>query len=114
MTLPTDVIRATRPAKIVTWTGTRTTGRDGLKNIEPGYFETAADATSVLEVKGELIGTNRRRFLIEAEGEVAVDPETEVPSFRIVDSELQADLPALLTRYEYDMETERTSLEVLG
>lgn len=111
---PSDIVRATRAARTVTWAGDVTNGRDGLKSIEPGFFEAKADASTVLALKGALIGTARRRFLIAAQGEIAVDPASEIPSFRVVDSETSADLPALLCRYEYDMESEVTTTEVLG
>lgn len=91
-----------------------TNGRDGLRDIDPGFFESAADALTVLGLKGALIASFRRRFTVECQGEVSVDPTTEIPSYQIVDSELAADLPAMLTRYQYDMETETTAMEVLG
>lgn len=112
--LPADIIRATRAARVVTWTGPTTEGRDGLRSIEPGYFEDPADAAAVLESKAELIGVQRRRFRIDAQGEIQVEPSVSIPSFRLIDDELGVDLPAILTRFEYDMETETSSLEVIG
>lgn len=112
--LPDDIIRATRAARVVVWTGDTREGRDGLRNIEPGSFENGADAQTVLANKAELIAIPRRRFVVDVEGEVVIDPTDSIPSFRVIDEEVDADTPAVLTRFEYDMETEMTGLEVLG
>lgn len=116
---PTDIIRVTRPAKIVTRSDTDVlavypAARDAISNPDPGYFEDSADADTVLTLKAALIGQRRRRFRVDVEGEVAVVPLVEVPSFRLIDSELGVDITVMLARLEYDMENDMTALEVVG
>lgn len=112
--LPADILRATRANRVVIWNGDYVDGRDGLKQIEPGYFESAADAAAVLAIKGELIGRRRRRYTIQLQGEYEIDPQEEVPTVKFVEPELAADLPVMLTRYEYDMQEDVTNLEAIG
>ena len=112
--LPADILRASRAGKVVIWDSGRDTGRDGLKAIEPGFFENAADAQAVLKIKADLIATRRRLFTAEVQGEIPVDPLGKIPMIRLIDAEIDADVGAVLTRYEYDMQTEMTQVEVLG
>lgn len=117
--LPADIIRATRAARIVVATDSGVqasypAARDGKTNPEPGYFESASDATTVLAQKVTLIGTRRRRFRVELQGEYWIDPLDGVPSFQLVDAEQGIDLPVMLCRMELDMENETTVLEVIG
>lgn len=112
--LPADIIRATRAARVVTWIGGVANGRDGLRNIEPGFFEDKADASTVLTSKGALIGVRRRRFVVEVNGEVPIDPTSAIPTVRLIDTDIDVDADCVVTRYEYDMESEMTTLELLG
>lgn len=117
--LPSDVSRATRAARIVTATDSAIlalypNARDGLNNPEGGFFESATDAASVLALKKSLIGQRRRRFAVEIAGEVWIDPLTAIPSYRLIDSELNVDAPVMVCRIEVDMEEEVTRMEVLG
>lgn len=117
--LPTDIIRATRAARIVIRSDPAVkamfpAARDGQTNPDPGFFESAADADAVLAIKAALIGVPRQRYVIEIAEELNIDPFTEVPSFQLIDSELGIDLPVMLTRMELNMETGTTTLEVIG
>lgn len=117
--LPADVQRATRAARIVTLTDAalRTAypaARDGLQAPEVGFFESAADAETVLELKASLIGTYRRRFAVAVAGQVEVDPTVAIPGYQLVDNELAADLPVMLARLEVDFENETSAMEVFG
>lgn len=117
--LPSDVVRATRAAKIVTTTDSAVlalypNARDGLANPEGGFFESDADAATVLALKKSLNGQRRRRFAVEIAGEVWIDPLTAIPSYRLFDSELDVDTPVMVCRVEVDMEEEVTRMEVIG
>jgi hypothetical protein len=117
--LPADILRATRQARIVTRSDATIQtafpgARDAIERPEPGYFEDAADAQSALALKASLIGVHRRRFAVSIADEVWIDPFTGIPTWHLTDSETGADVDALLTRIEVDMENERTSAEVMG
>lgn len=117
--LPADVQRATRAARIVTLTDTalRTAypaARDGLQSPEAGFFETAANAATVLAIKASLIGTYRRRFAVQVAGEIELDPTVTIPGYQLTDSELDVDAPVMLARIEVDLEAETCALEVFG
>lgn len=117
--LPADVQRATRAARIVTLSDAslRTTypaARDGLQSPEAGFFESAADASTVLALKAELIGTYRRRFRVDVAGEVELDPTSVIPCWQLVDSDLDVNAPVMLARVEVDFEAETSALEVFG
>jgi len=77
-------------------------------------FETAADATTVLALKADLVGQYRRRFRVDIAGELSVDPLDTIPCWQLVASELGADLPVMLCRVEVDLEAETTAIEVIG
>ena len=116
--LPADIIRATRAARVVSISDSailsaHPNARDMGDSPQPGYFESASDATAALELAQDLLGTFRRRFLVTVHDDVEVDPLTEIPTFQLIDAEQAIDGPALLTRFEIDDETETTSLEVL-
>lgn len=117
--LPADIVRATRQARVVTHEDTAIKAqfpdaRDGTDSPDPGYFENAADASAALALKAALNGSYRDRFLVSVADEVWIDPLSGVPTVRVICPELAADLPALVTRVEVDMESETTKLETLG
>lgn len=117
--LPADIVRATRAARIVTRVDTAIQtafdgARDAAQSPERGFFETAADATTVLNMKAALSGTFRRRFVVSVADEVWIDPLAGIPTATLIDSESGFSGPALVTRVEVDLENETTSLEVLG
>lgn len=117
--LAADIIRATRRARIVTREDlaikTRfPSARDQVSAPEPGFFESAADAASVLAVKASLIGSFRRRFAVVIDEVVWIDPTVGIPTWHLTDAELGFDGPVLITRWRVDLEAERTELEVVG
>lgn len=117
--LPTDIIRATRRARIVTREDTAIKARfpgagDQGAAPEPGFFESAADAVTVLEQKAALTGVFRRRFAIVIDGVLLIDPASGIPTFDLVDEELGFAGPVLVTRWRVDLNEERTELEVIG
>lgn len=117
--LVADIQRATRKARVVTLTDTAiqsayTGARDAIDAPDPGFFETAANASTVLALKQTLIGVFRKRYTVEIADEVWIDPLTAVPTWHLTDTETGVDADVLLTRIEVDLETETTSVEVLG
>lgn len=117
--LPAEIVRATRRARIVTREDAAIRTRfpaagDQAAAPEPGFFETAAHATAVLEIKASLTGTFRRRFAVLVDGLVWIDPTLGVPTLTLVDSELGFDGPVMVTRWRIDLNEERTELEVIG
>lgn len=116
---PADIGRAIRRARIVTREEAALRdrfprARDGQLRPEPGFFESAADAATVLDRKASLLGQVRQRFTVEAQALIAIDPLVSIPTHRVVDPETGTDAPALVTRYEYDLETEATTQELVG
>jgi hypothetical protein len=117
--LPADIIRATRRARIVTREDTAIRTRfpaagDQANAPEPGFFESAADASTVLALKAALTGSFRRRFAVVSDGLTWIDPASAVPTFTLTDVELGFDGPVLNTRWRVDLNEERTELEVIG
>ena len=117
--LPADIIRATRRARIVTREDTAIRTRfpsagDQASAPEPGFFESAADAATVLAAKASLTGTFRRRFAVVIDGLLWIDPAAGIPTFTLTDPELGFDGPVLVTRWRVNLNEERTELEVIG
>ena len=117
--LVADIQRATRKARVVTLTDSAIQSayngaRDAIDAPAPGYFETAADASTVLALKQALNGVFKRRYVVNIADEVAVDPLTAVPTWTLTDSETGVAGTVLLTRIEVDLENETTQVEVLG
>lgn len=117
--LPADIVRATRAARTVTRVDTAiqsafAKARDQGDAPQAGYFQSAAHAALALDVQAALIATFRRRFAVRVAGEIAIDPMTSIPTFHLTDSEQDIDDAVLLTRIELDLETETTSIEVIG
>lgn len=118
--LVADIQRATRKARVVTLTDTAIQSayngaRDAIDSPEPGYFETAADASTVLALKQALNGVFKRRYVVGIADEIWINPLTAVPTWTLTDSETGASaLAVLVTRIEVDLETETTQAEVLG
>lgn len=117
--LPADIIRASRRARIVTREDaaikTRFPGAlDQAGAPEPGFFESASDAATVLAIKAGLTGSFRRRFAVIIDEVVWIDPTAGVPTWHLTDPELGFDGPVLVTRWRVDLEAERTEVEVIG
>lgn len=117
--LASDIIRATRRARIVTREDAAIrarfpAARDQAASPEPGFFENAADAASVLAIKAQLTGSFVRRFGVIAGGLVWIDPASGIPNFTLTDSELGVAAPVLLTRWRIDLNAEQTEFEVIG
>lgn len=88
--------------------------RDGLANPANGYFDDPADAQTVINARGALIGTERRRFSVLVSDLLWLDPTTGIPTVALVDSEQAANGNFLVSRLEIDLEAETTTLELFG
>lgn len=116
---PADIQRAIRQSRVVTYEdggmqAAYPNARDSLDNPHPGYCEDAGDTAQVLDAIGTLIAAPRQRYLVTIGDEMWLDPLAGIPTFQLIDEELGADLPVLLTRLEVDMENETTGIEVMG
>ncbi|MEQ5789087.1 hypothetical protein J3454_14415 [Erythrobacter sp. NFXS35] len=117
--LPADIIRATRRARIVTREDAAIktrfpAARDQATAPEPGFFESAANAATVLALKAVLTGSFRRRFTVAIDEVLWIDPTVAIPVYHLTDTELGFDGPVLVTRWRVDLNAERTELEVVG
>jgi len=114
-----DIAAASRAAAIVVWIdpdlGQRyPSARDGSVSPSTGYFDLQADAEEVISARGELIGTERRRFAVAVAEILSVEIATGLPTVRLIDAEQAADGNMLVSRLELDLETESTSFELFG
>lgn len=96
--------------------------RDGSLEPAEGYFDSVDDAEAVIAARGALIGVERRRFTVSADGlqwEVldAIHnpaPGKDFPTVRLIDPEQAIDAPCLVARIELDLENETTTYELFG
>lgn len=115
--LTSDIAAGTRPAAVETWRD------DGVKARLPsardgsdgeGFFDLTADAAAAVAARGALIGTERRRFMVTAQGLEWPNPAAGVPTARLIDAEQSIDAPCLVARIEVDLEGEVTRYELFG
>lgn len=116
---PVDIARATRAAQVVTLADATIraqfpAARDALVAPDAGFFVDAADAAAALAIKATLVGTFRRRFLVPLASELEIDPLIAIPTGHLRDPELGVDTMVLVTRVQLDLDTEYTTLEVIG
>lgn len=117
---PADIAAGTRPAAIATWADATIaarypSARDGSGEPATGYFDSIADAQTVIDARGGLIGADgRRRFAVAIDDLVWIDPSLGLPTHRLVDSEQAVDAAMLLGGIAVDLEAERTTEELYG
>lgn len=116
---PADIAAASRDAVIATWSDPAIaarypSARDGSVQPDDGYFDAIADAQAVIDARGALIGVERRRFEVTADGLIMPSDSPQVPQVRLVDSEQAAAVNTLAGRFELDLETETTTFELYG
>jgi hypothetical protein len=117
--LPVDIAAGTREAVVATWSnGTIRTrypsARDGSADPAEGFFDALADAQTVIDARGALIGVERRRFAVTVADLLWIDPAAGLPTMRLVDSEQAVDAPMLVARLSLDLAAETTDLELFG
>ncbi len=117
--LPADIAAASREVAISTWSDPAIVARypaarDGSVTPANGYCDSAADADTIIQARGALIGVERRRFAVTVQGLVWPDPASGIPTARLIDTEQRADGAFLVARVELDLDAETTSLELFG
>lgn len=114
-----DIAAGSRDVATATWSSATIaarypSARDGSIDPPRAYFDSIADAQTVANARGALIGTERRRFAVVVEEALGIDPSAGIPQARVIDGEQALDATMLAARIEVDLEQERTSLEVFG
>lgn len=114
-----DIARATRPASTITSEDAAVLARqpgarDGLASPRVGFWDSAADATAVLSQAAALIGTERRRFLVQVQSVLALDASTATPAITLIDANLVVNAAGLAARIVIDDDAETTTLEVMA
>ena len=114
-----DIAAASRDVVTATWTDATiaaryVTARDGLIDPTPGYFDAIADAQTVVNARGVLIGAERRRFTATAFDLVWPTVSTALPCAALVDAEQGINAACLTARVELDLEAETTTFELMG
>lgn len=114
-----DIAAASRDVVTATWADTTIAGRyptarDGSLDPASGYFDAIGDAQTVVNARGALIGTERRRFAVTASDVVWPDLSAGLPCARLIDAEQVVDAVYLPTRVELDLDAETTTFELLG
>lgn len=120
--LAADITAATRPNGVTLDTQQSTAvqadfpnARDGSLDPSAGFFDSMADAATVNAARFALLSAPRRRFRCEADGilpELASGNVT--PTVTAIDSEVAANGPFLVSRVVYDLDSERTQVEIYG
>jgi hypothetical protein len=117
--LPADIAAATRDVVVASWADPAiaaryVAARDGSVTTADGYFDSRADAETVIVARGALIGIERRRFAVTVHELLWLDPADGMPTVRLIDPEQGVDGLFLIARLELDLDAETTSLELFG
>lgn len=117
--LAADIGAATRDAVTVTWNSATIAARypgarDGSVAPDDGYFDSVADAQTVIDARAALIGTERRRFVAVVQEVIWPDLSTGLPQIRLIDTENAVDATFIAARLEIDLEAETTTYELFG
>lgn len=117
--LPGDIAAGTRPATVLSWSSATIkarypNARDGQAEPAEGFFDSADDAQAAIDMRGALLGIERRRFAVEIADIIWLDPTGGLPVVTLIDGEQDANGDFLVARYEVDLENETTSLELFG
>lgn len=117
--LQADIFAASRDSVMASWSdtaiGTRyPNARDGWTQPSTGYFDAIADAQTVINARGALIGVERRRFAVSAWGLSWPTVSTGLPLGQLIDVEQSANSSFISARFELDLEAETTNNELFG
>jgi hypothetical protein len=117
---PADIAAASRDVELATWSdgtiaGRYPSARDGSVTPATGYFDSAADAQTVINARGALIGSSEpQRFSVEVQDLLWPSPETGFPTDRLIDAEQVIDASFITARIELDLDAETTTHELFG
>ena len=117
--LPADIGAASRDVVLATFADATIAARypasrDGSVTPADGYFDAVADANTVIQARGALIGAERRRFTVVAIDLAWPTVSTGVPQVQLVDAEQGVNAVFLAARVELDLEAETTTTELFG
>lgn len=115
---PANIGPAIRPARIEAWESSAIharypNARDGSTQPAEGFYDVAADAATAADQRADLIGTERRRFAVEAQDLVWPTPTAGLLNVTLTDPDQAVDDPGIVTRIEVDLDNERTQFEVM-
>lgn len=121
--LDSDISAATRDAQIDTQSSSlikswHPNARDTGPSPREGWFDDPADTAAMNAEAFELLGTERRAFLVPVMGVQNVihllASLNVTPTVRLVDAEQQADGAFMVTNIELDLESDQAILELFG
>lgn len=117
--LPADIAAASREAITESWESAAIKARypgarDQGSPAGEGFFDEPDDAQACADQRGALLGVERRRFSAPVQDLLWIDPATGLPTYRLIDADQQVDAPCIPARFELDLETGETSLELFG
>lgn len=117
--LAADIGAAIRDVQLVSWTSATIalrypSARDGSLEPADGYFDDPAAAQAVMDARGALIGTERRRFTVLVQDVLWIDPSLALPTVTLIDPEQATNGLFMISRIELDLDSETTSLELFG
>lgn len=115
-----DIAAATRPFIMAEWSNLTIkarypSARDASLNVTLGYCDALADAQSLVNAQGALIGVERRRFTIEVQDLLWLDPASGIPCVTLSDSNSDGvNGVFMVSRIAVDLDREITLLELFG
>jgi len=114
-----DIAAASRDVVVAPWSNATIAGRypsarDGSVSPAEGFFDAIADAQTVINARGALLGVERRRFGVKTDGVAWPTVSTGLPTATLVDSEQAVNGNFLVSRIEIDLENETTTYELFG
>ena len=116
---PADIAAGSRDVQLATWADATIaarypTARDGSIQPSAGYFDDPVDAQAMIDARGALIGTERRRFAVGVQDLLWPTPETGLPQVTLIDAEQVANGGFFAARIELDLDAETTTYELFG
>ena len=114
-----DIAAGSREAAVASWASATIAGRypsarDGSVEPAEGFCDAIADTQALVNTRGALLGTERRRFVVEVGDVLWTDVTAAIPTATLVDAEQVANVNVLAGRIEIDLEAETTNLELFG
>lgn len=114
-----DIGAASRAVAVASWASATIasrypSARDGSVQPADGYFDAIADAQTVIDARGALVGVERRRFATTIADLAWPDLSTGLPQDQLVDAEQSANAGFLGARAEVDLDAETTTHELFG
>lgn len=117
---PADIFAASRDTAVASWTDAAivarypSQARDGSVSPADGYFDAVADAQTVVNARGTIVGTETRRFAVSVDDLVWPTISTALPLVKLIDAEQGVNATLFPSRIELDPETEATAFELFG